>query len=117
MAVELKTLLNKKTIVSTSIGTLMALSGGVWVAANEVHEVKVQVAANANHIEAFDVRSVDMRLELAKQERREIRRALRAHPADQYLLEDRDEVEDKITALEALRECVLDPEVVECGHG
>jgi hypothetical protein len=117
MATPLKTLLNKKTIVSTSIGTLMAMTGGVYLASEKVQATVYQVAANTTAIETIKINNVRRYIADLKRERRELRRELRASPDDPYLLEDMDEVEDTIEAAEHVLECLTDPESEVCGNG
>jgi hypothetical protein len=113
---ELKNLLNKKTIVSTSIGTLMAMSAVVWTVAGQFNEAVAQIARNTGSIAGFSISQVDLELALAKKERRELRRDLRETPNDEYLLEDMDEVDDNIHRLSELRSCLINPNIKQCGQ-
>jgi len=114
MPVPIKTLLSKKTIVSGSIGTLMAMAGGVYVFAADVAEIKHQINLNLTAIEQIKLNAVHNWIADLKQERREVRRELRSDPDDQYLLEDLDEVEDALEAAELVRECMVNPEQKVC---
>ncbi|GAG12428.1 unnamed protein product, partial [marine sediment metagenome] len=111
----IKNLLNKKTIVSGSIGTLMALSGGIYLASDKVQATVYQVAMNTESIEHLRLKAVQGAVADFKKERREIRRELRQYPDDPDLLEDLDEVEDEIDALQLVQKCMADPEKEVCG--
>jgi len=114
MPIPLKNLLNKKTIVSTSIGTLMALSGGIYIASEKVNATVFQVAANVLSIQSLEVRAIQSDIALLKKEERELRRELRGDPENEYILIDLEEVEDELEELELVRECMLDPEQEVC---
>ena len=114
MNIPIKNLLNKKTIVSGSIGTLMALSGGIYVASEKVQATVFQVAANSVSIQSLEVRAIQSDIALLKKEQRELRRELRNDPENDYVLEDLEEVEDELEALELVRECMLDPKMEVC---
>jgi flagellar motility protein MotE (MotC chaperone) len=112
--VRIKQLLSKKTIVSGSIGSLVALAGGIYVASDKVQATVYQVAANTQSIESIKINRVREFIADLKKERRSIRRELRQDHNDPELLEELEEVNDAIKAAEMLLECMLDPETEVC---
>ena len=114
MPIPIKNLLNKKTIVSGSIGTLMALSGGIYVASEKVQAAVFQISANASSIHSLEVRIIKAEIALLKKEQRELRSELREDPENEYVMEDLEEVDDELEALELVRECMLNPEMEIC---
>ncbi|MBT8439844.1 MAG: DUF4062 domain-containing protein [Gammaproteobacteria bacterium] len=106
--------LNKKTLVSTSIGTLMAAAGGLWVVAGEFNEAVAQINLNATSIKSLEIRSIDSELASLRKERRALNRELREYPEDPVIMEDLEAVDDEITDLVLIRECLVDPEIEVC---
>ena len=114
MDIPVKNLLNKKTIVSGSIGSLLALTGGIYLASEKVNATVFQVAVNTSAIKSLELKDVQTAIASFKKERREIRRDLRSHPDDIDLMEDLEEVEDEIDALQLVQECMISPEDEVC---
>ena len=106
--------LNKKTLVSTSVGTLMAAAGGLWVVAGDFNEAQAQIDQNTMSIKSMEIQWIDSDLRDLKKERRELNREMRAHPNDLILLEDSEENADDIAELMEVKECLLNPEVDVC---
>ena len=106
--------LNKKTLVSTSIGTLMAAAGGLWVVAGDFNEAVAQIQQNTLQIKSLEIRSIDSELSGLRKEKRTINRELREYPDDIILLEDLEEVDDEIRELEGIRECIVNPDIEVC---
>jgi hypothetical protein len=114
MAIPVKTLLSKKTIVSTSIGTLLTMSGGIYMASEKVNAATTQIAMNTVSIQSLELRMIQSDIADLKQERRDLKRELREDPENPYVLQDLEEVEDELHALELVRECLIDPEREVC---
>ena len=114
MAIPVKNLLNKKTIVSGSIGTLMLAAGGVYSFSAEVGEVKHQVADHEVALDSIKLHNVRAFIADLKAERRTIRREIRLYPDDIDLPTDLEEVEDAIVAAEAIHKCITDGIVKTC---
>ena len=107
-------LLNKKTIISTSVGTLMAVAVGIYTVSDKVQATVFQVAANVVSIQSLELRAVLKDIAYLKKEQRELNRELRGNPNDDNIIEDIEEVEDELEALELVRDCLLDPEKEVC---
>jgi len=106
--------LNKKTLVSTSIGTLMAAAGGLWVVAGDFNAAVAQIERNTLQIQSLEIRSVDSELTGLRKEKRSLNRELREYPGDVILIEDLEEVDDEITELEKIRDCLVNPDIEVC---
>ena len=106
--------LNKKTIVSTSIGTLMAASGALWVVAADFNTAVAQINQNTLSITSLEIHSIDSELGSLRKEKRSLNRELREYPGDTILLEDLEEIDDEIDELSLIRECLVDPDVEVC---
>jgi hypothetical protein len=106
--------LSKKTLVSTSIGTLMAAAGGLWVIAADFNEAVAQINSNTKSIESLEIRSIDSELGGLRKEKRALNRELRQYPEDMILLYDLEEVEDEMAVLSLIRECLIDPNKEVC---
>ena len=114
MAIPIKNLLNKKTIMSASVGTLMAAAGGIYAFSAEVGEVKHKVADHEVAIDSIKLHNVRALISDLKAERRTIRREMRLYPEDIDLLSDLEEVQDAIDAAEAIHKCITDGVVETC---
>jgi len=106
--------LNKKTIVSTSIGTLMAAAGGMWVVSGELQAAAAQIAMNTQSIQQLELRSVNSEIARLKTERRSLNRQARQYPNNTLLIEQLEEVQDEIDALIVVRDCMIDPTKEVC---
>ena len=107
-------LLSKKTVISTSVGTIMACASGLWVVAADFNHAVAQIESNKKSIQSLEVRAIDSELTMLRKERRELNRNIREHGEDAYILEDLEEVEDEIGELTEIRACLIDPAKEVC---
>ena len=92
----------------------MAAAGGLWVVAGDFNQAVAQIQQNTMHIQSLEIRSIDSELTALRKEKRSINRELRQYPDDIILLEDLEEVDDEITELENIRECIVNPDIEVC---
>jgi len=101
-------MISKKTVISTSVGTIMACASGLWVIAADFNTAVAQIESNKKSIQSLEIRAIDSELTMLRKERRELNRMLREHPVDSNLLEDQEEVDDEIAELTEIRACLID---------
>lgn len=112
--INLDKLFSKNTIVSTSIGTLMLIAGGVWFVGVEVVHAMEQIKYNATEIRKLKVFDAENKLAGLRSEERLLMREREKNPDSTLVHKQLDDVQNDLHKWRLKRDCLINPDRKKC---
>lgn len=111
-------MITKNTVVGISIGTIGGVLAFLWVAIGTVQGYMEQVDNNSKSVKqivlSLELMRINQQIDSLQQERRSLKRQLRDDPNNDLILDQLEDIQDELKALDTLKECVTDPEKEVC---
>ncbi|GAF74976.1 unnamed protein product, partial [marine sediment metagenome] len=108
--INLDKIFSKNAVISSSIGTLMVIAGGVWFVGVEVVQAMEQIRLNSHEIRKLKIYTAENEMAGLRSEQRLLLREIEKSPDSELLTKQLDDVKNSLHTWELLRDCLIDPE-------
>lgn len=98
--------INKNTMLSMSLATMVTFIGSIWFVAGVVNEKIGMIDANASGVARLTLKDIQDTIRELKKELRGLQSELRDDPDNRYIQDDVAETQDDIAYYEDLLKCL-----------